>query len=468
MNAKISFFGAAQNVTGSKYLLETGSAKVLVDCGMFQERKLKDSNWDKFPFKPKELDAVILTHAHIDHSGLLPRLVKAGFRGKIHCTEATAEIVKVLLADSGRIQEEDAKFKIKRHLREGRKSPRPIVPLYTEEDAKQVFPFLKTTRYRMPVEAAPGMTAEYFDAGHILGSAMVNVTLTEGAENRKILFSGDVGRWGSTILRDPTCFESADYLTCESTYGDRLHDVKEDKYAKLERIVKRTVEAGGNLVIPSFGVERAQDLLYVLSALLKTKRIPPITVFMDSPMAINITEIFKRYEELFDDATKARLKAGDSPFDFRGLQYTRSTDESKNINFHKGSAIIIAGNGMCTGGRVKHHLVQNITRSDSTVLFVGYQASGTLGRIILEGASRVRILGREFPVSARIEKINGFSAHADRDELARWLSCFKNPPRRLFVTHGEPATAKSFAEFWREKSGWQIQVPAIGDFAPLD
>ncbi|HEX29918.1 TPA: MBL fold metallo-hydrolase, partial [Candidatus Poribacteria bacterium] len=445
MQVKLSFLGAAQNVTGSRYLLEFNGHKILVDCGLYQERELRGRNWDPFPVPPNTIDAVLLTHAHLDHSGLLPKLVREGFEGRIYCTAATSEISGIALLDSAHLQEEDAEFKRKRHKREGRKGPYPEIPLYTSEDARATFPLFHPVRYGESVQLGDGIEASFHDAGHILGSSMIKIDLSRNGWRRTILFSGDVGRWNKPILRDPTLFDEADYVLVESTYGDRLHEDPEDVEDMLADAVNLTWKAGGNVVIPSFAIERAQEVLYHLNELLLQDRIPHLMVFVDSPMAISVTEVFGHHPELFDEEMIELIRRRESPFDFPGLKMVRKVEESKAINHIRGTVIIIAGSGMCTGGRIKHHLVSNISRPESTILFVGYQAVGTLGRQIVDGAREVRILGRIHPVRARIVQINGFSGHADRDELFRWLSGLKGKPRHLFVTHGEPESAHSFA-----------------------
>lgn len=468
MNIKLNFFGAARNVTGSCYCVEANGARVFVDCGFYQERDFKHRNWDPFPVPPSEVDAVLLTHAHLDHCGRLPKLVREGFKGRIFCTEATEDIAKIVLADSARIQVEDAKHKQRRHEREGREPPHPVVPLYTVEDADACSSLFSMVKYNGSVPVAKGMEAIFHDAGHILGSSSVELRVSQNGETRSILFSGDVGRWDSPIIRDPSILSEADYILVESTYGNRIHGPNDSIPGDLANIVNETRNAGGNIVIPSFAVERTQELLYRLSELLHENRIPHLMAFVDSPMAIRVTEVFRRHPELFDEEATDLIHSGKHPCDFPGLHMSRTVSESKAINQIRGTALIIAGSGMCTGGRVKHHLVNNITREESTILFVGYQAFGTLGRIILEGADEVRILGQKYPVRARIEKINGFSAHADRDELLKWLSGFKQPPRRLFVTHGEPEAADAFAGLVREKYGWNTAVAEYQEPVNLD
>jgi metallo-beta-lactamase family protein len=465
---KLGFYGATRNVTGSRYYLEANGNKFLVDCGLYQERFLKDRNWEPFPIPPDTLDAVLLTHAHIDHCGLLPKLVREGFRGRIYCNDATADIAKIMLVDSARLQEEDAQFKKKRHEKEGRKGPYPEVPLYTVQDAEACFPLFYPVPYGKIMRLADGIEAVFHDAGHVLGSSMLMLNVSRNGESRNVLFSSDVGRRNRPILKDPTLFKQADYIIVESTYGDRLHADGDKIGEELAEIINSTVKAGGNIVVPSFALERAQEILYYMNELLAANRIPHIMVFFDSPMAVSITEVFERHLDLFDKEAKAIIRSGKSPFDFPGLTRVSTTDESKAINQISGSIMIIAGSGMCNGGRIKHHLVSNISRPESTILFVGYQAVGTLGRQIVDGAMEVRILGRKYKVKAKIVQMDGFSAHADRDELLHWLSAVKKSPRQVFVVHGEEEVSSSFAGLIKDKLGWNVSVPQYRDEVILD
>ena len=468
MQIKLGFYGAARNVTGSRYYLEANGNKFLVDCGLYQERFLKDRNWDPFPIPPNTLDAVLLTHAHIDHCGLLPKLVREGFRGRIYCTDATADIAKIMLTDSARLQEEDAQFKKKRHEKEGRKGAHPEVPLYTVKDAEACYPLFSPVPYGKTLRLADGFEAVFHDAGHVLGSSNLMFKIDRNGESRKILFSGDVGRRNRPILRDPTLFKEADYIIVESTYGDRLHEDGDKIADELAEVINSTVKAGGNIVVPSFALERSQEILYYMNELLAANRIPHIMVFFDSPMAVSITEIFEGHLELFDKEAKAIIRSGKSPFSFPGLTRVSTTDESKAINQISGSIMIIAGSGMCNGGRIKHHLVSNISRPESTILFVGYQAVGTLGRQIVDGAATVRILGKKYKVKAKIVQMNGFSAHADKNELFHWLSAIKNQPRGVFVVHGEEEVSTGFADYLKDKLGWKVSVPQYKDEVILD
>lgn len=466
MDARIGFFGAARNVTGSSYLVECGGHRVLVDCGLYQERSLQSRNWDPFRVPAASIDAVLLTHGHLDHCGLLPKLVREGFTGPVHATPATADIARVVILDSARIQEEDAEHKRRRHAQQGRTPPHPVVPLYTVAEAEAALPRLREAAYGKRFTAAPGIDAVYQDAGHILGSGSIRLHLAAGGEERSLVFSGDLGRWNAPILRDPEPAPASDYIVVESTYGDQVHEGMNTIPGELAKVINDTCAAGGNLIIPSFAVERTQELLYHMSLLLRQNKIPHVAVFLDSPMAVKVTEIFRKHPQLFDDETRARLARGDHPCDFPQLHLSRTVDQSKAINHIRGSVIVIAGSGMCTGGRIKHHLAANLERPESTILFVGYQANGTLGRLILDRVPEVRILGVTHPVRAQVRRIHGFSAHAGRDELQRWLAQ-AGTPRKVFVTHGEPDSAESFAALLRQTHGWHTVVPAYGDVVEL-
>lgn len=468
MEIKLNFFGAARNVTGSCHYLEANGVRLLVDCGLYQEREFKPRNWADFPVPANTIDAVLLTHAHLDHCGRLPKLVKEGFRGTVYATAATAEIANIIMLDAAHIQEEDVKNKKRRHEKQGKKSPFPYEPLYTMEDAEKVNALFQKVKYRTKVPIGQGVTAEFREAGHVFGSSSIRVEIEKDGETRSVLFSGDVGRWDLPIMRDPDPFEQADYVLVESTYGDRIHEQVASIPGELERIINETHQAGGNVVIPSFALERTQELLFHLNNLLNEDRIPHLLAFVDSPMAVKITEVFKKHPELFDDETMEQVRSGDAPCSFPGLTMSQTVDQSKSINHIKGTAIIIAGSGMCTGGRIKHHLKNNIGRPESTILFVGYQSNGTLGRIILDGAETVRIFGEEHEVKARVERISGFSAHADQNELYQWLSALKPPPRKVFVVHGEESAAAAFGQFISGKTGWMCVVPEYGHETVLD
>jgi metallo-beta-lactamase family protein len=468
MQISLRFLGAAQNVTGSRHLLEANGVRVLVDCGLYQERQFHDRNWDRFPVPAESINAVLLTHAHLDHCGLLPKLVKEGFAGRIYCTQATAEIAKISLLDAAKIQEEDAEHKRKRHKKEGRTGPYPEIPLYTTEEAEASFAHFEPWPYREVIPLGDGVEATLYDAGHILGSSIIRAKVRQNGDERIILFSGDIGRPDRPIVCDPTVFDFADYVLIESTYGDRTHHNTSDVKDAIAKVINTTKKAGGNIIVPSFALERSQDVLYYINELLLAGSIPKLRIFLDSPMASMITQVFKHHPELFNSEMSELVRNGQSLFNLPQLQVASTAEQSKAINKIKGTIMVIAGSGMCTGGRVKYHLVHNITRPECTIMFVGYQATGTLGRQIVDGAKTVRILGEEYPVRAKVVRIHGFSAHADKNELLDWLQELEAPPRRIFVVHGETESAKSFADYIEEKTGWTVDVPAYMDQAVLN
>ncbi len=461
MDIFLRFLGAAQSVTGSRTLVGIDGARFLVDCGQVQEREHMDRNWAPFPAPAASLQAVFLTHAHLDHCGLLPRLVREGFGGPIYATPATTEIAGIVLEDSAHLQAEDAAFKRKRHAKEGRSSPRPYEPLFTPEDVHATRSLFHGVEYGKIIRLADGSEAILHEAGHVLGSAMVE--LRSGGARRRLLFTGDIGRTHHPILRDTESPGDIDTLVMESTYCDRSHPPSGSIEDTLTEAVQDTLRRGGNVIVPTFAVERAQEILFHLSRLRASGRIPTLPVFLDSPMAINVTQVFRRHAELYDDEMREMVRRGESPFDLPGLKLVRTTESSKAINNIRGTAVILAGTGMCTGGRIKHHLAHNLGREESTILFVGYQAPGTPGRRILEGARDVRLFGRFFPVRARVVRVGGFSGHADREELLGWLRRFPRPPRETFVVHGEAGAALEFASFLREKMGWTASAPAYGE-----
>lgn len=468
MRMQLRFLGAAENVTGSRHLLEFNGSKVLMDCGLYQERDLRERNWQNFGFDPSELECVLLSHAHLDHCGLLPKLVKEGFRGKVYCTHATAEIAEIVLMDSGKIQEEDAEFKRKRHKREGREGQKKVEPLYTMQEAQEAMRYFAPVPMEQPLRIADGIEVSFHEAGHIFGSSIIRIKVSLNDEVRTILYTGDLGRVGKPILRNPAQFEQADYVLVESTYGDQEHHGLDNVMGELERVINQTWRAGGNILIPSFSIERSQELLYYMNELLKQDRIPHIMTFVDSPMAVKVTEVFKKHPELYDEQMANLILHNESPFSFKGLKLVQSTKESKAINHIRGTVIVIAGSGMCTGGRIKHHLVNNIARPESTVLFVGYQAVGTLGRLLVDGEKEVRILGQKYPVRAKIVRAHGFSAHADRKEILTWLSSLKQPPRKIFAVHGEKEAAAALKTYLHEKTGWDVVVPQFQDIVEVD
>ncbi len=468
MQIKITFLGATKSVTGSRHLIEANGLKFLIDCGLYQERELRVRNWDSFPCPPSEIDAVLLTHAHLDHSGFLPRFVNDGFKGNVYCTDATADITRVMLLDSARIQEQDAEAKKRRHRRQKKKVPHPEVPLYTVEDVNSCFPLFKPVPYGQSVKLGNGINFTFYEAGHVLGSGMIEVRVRQNDEERILVFSGDIGRTNRPILQNPTFFDKADYVVMESTYADSIFPDQLEMIDKFIEVLLDTIEKGGNIVIPSFALERAQDILYYLSKATFAGQLPPIKVYLDSPMAINITDIFERYSNLMDDEARQFIIEKKSPFNFPGLRFISSAVDSRQIEQIKEPAIIIAGSGMCTGGRIKYHLISNITRRESTILFVGYQAEGTLGRIIVDGAKQVRILDKKYHVKARIVQMNGFSSHADSIQLKRWLFNLKRAPSHVYVVHGEEKQANHLARIIRKEHGWQVTVPEYQDQFVLD
>lgn len=455
---KVRFLGATQQVTGSCILIETDGLRLLVDCGLFQERAYLSRNWEAFPVAPETIDALFLTHVHVDHSGLIPKLVREGFSGPVYTTRPSKALLPIVLLDAARMQEEDAAYKKKRHRKEGRKGPHPEVPLYTVEETERVFPHVKEVLYRKDIQVDSSVSARFHEAGHILGSAILEIDIQENGRKRILVFSGDLGPWNRPLMRDPAVFDRADYVIMESTYGDRDHEDPQDIEDMLAEIITQTFSRAGNVIIPTFAIERAQELLFYLGRLARENRVPYGPVFLDSPMAIDITDVFLAHQEYMDGDVLELIHSGKKPFHVPGLKFTRTTAESKAINAVRQSSIIMAGSGMCTGGRIKHHLVQNITRPESTILFVGYQARGTLGRLILDGAHEVRILGQTYPVQAQVAQINGFSAHAGQKDLLRWVDAFRTPPERLFLVHGEKEVATSLARKVRNKK-WEVALP---------
>jgi metallo-beta-lactamase family protein len=459
-DASLQFLGGVGTVTGSKYLVAAGEHRVLLDCGLFQGLKaLRLRNWQPFPFDAAGVSAVVLSHAHIDHSGALPLLARRGFGGPIHCTPGTQSLLGVMLADAAHLQEEEAAF-ANRH---GYSKHHPALPLYTAEDAEAALALTRAHPYRAPIQLGAGLTAVLRRAGHILGSATVELSLRGG--ERRVVFSGDLGRWNRPILRDPEPVEAADVLLVESTYGDRVHAANAEE--ALAGVVRDAVVRGGALIVPAFAVGRVQELIWTLRRLEDEGRIPSLPVFLDSPMAIDVTEIYCRHREEHDLDMKALMDARRCPLCCRQYRLVRTVPESQALNAREGPMIVIAGSGMLTGGRVLQHLKRRLPDERTTVLLPGFQAEGTRGRALQEGARELRIHGQLVPVRARVVTLDGLSAHADREEIFRWLGGFRRPPGRVYVVHGEVAASESLAAAIRARLGWAAEVPREGQTIPL-
>ncbi|OPY68070.1 MAG: Ribonuclease [Syntrophorhabdus sp. PtaU1.Bin050] len=453
---KIRFLGAARQVTGSCYHLLVNGVQLLVDCGMQQGEN--SGNNGPFAFRPEEISYLFLTHAHIDHSGLIPKLVKEGFRGKIITTAATADLVKIMLYDSAHIQEKEAEWKTRKALRQGREEV--FEPLYTSEDVKAAIPLFMKKHYNEVGHLGKGIKYSFVDAGHILGSGTFELWYQDSATEKKIVFSGDIGKIGNPIIADPEYSTTADYVVIESTYGNRLHKGLKESIDELVDAIKVTFKRGGNVIMPAFAVGRTQDLLYILNGLVREKRLPPVDVYVDSPLAEEATKVYLSHPEYFDEEARklTQVITGDAI----KLHFTVSIEQSQAINRIKSGAIIMAGSGMCEGGRVAHHLKHNLWRPECSIVFTGFQARGTLGRRIVDRASHVHIFGEEIAVRARIYTINGFSAHADQKELMEWLASFTSQPE-VFVVHGEENVALDFESLIKEKLGLVTYVPHKGD-----
>ena len=450
MTATLQFLGAAGTVTGSMHLVCAGDRRVLLDCGLFQGLKeLRERNWGERIPDVRGVDAVVLSHAHIDHSGYLPLLARQGFRGSVYCTSGTADLLKVVLPDAAHLQEEEAE----RANRHGASKHTPALPLYTPRDAEVALGLVQGRAYGEPFPVVGGCNVTLRRAGHILGSATVDLLIDGGT---RLVFSGDLGRYDRPILRDPEPVAEADVLLLESTYGGRTHPTGAED--ALARVVHEAADRGGVLVVPAFAVDRAQELLWILHRLEGTGAIPSLPVYLDSPMASDVTDIYRRHPEDYDAQMEQALRAGDRPLRPRQLHVARTVEESKQVSGMRGPAIIISSSGMATGGRVLHHLAQRLSDPRTTVLLVGFQAAGTRGRALEDGARSLRLLGQEVPVRARVERIDALSAHADRDETLRWLGGFTRPPRQTYLVHGEPDGAAALAAAIRERYGWQVAV----------
>jgi len=463
---KIEFVGAAKTVTGSSYIVKNDNFTIMIDCGMFQgRRELKERNYLHLIYAPQEIDALLVTHAHIDHSGLIPKLAKEGFNKPIFATSATADLLRIMLPDSAHIQEMDAEFFTKRNKKLGREA---VEPLYVQADAEEACKYLNAKDYGEIFDVVPGVKARFRDAGHILGSAMIELWVEENGTTKKIVFSGDLGPRDQAIIKNAEHIEDADFLLVESTYGDRIHKSKGDTYAEFKNVINEAHNKKGNIVIPSFAVERTQEIIHTLSDLLKNGEIPLVPVYIDSPLAISATEIFRKHVECYDDDMKARILRGEDPLNFPSLTYTKTTAESKELNKKAKGAIIISASGMCTAGRIKYHLQNNLYKKEASVVFVGYQAEGTLGRSLVEGAKRVKLYGEEVSVNAKIYTLGGFSGHADKDGLLEWVSKFKNKNMKVFVVHGEEKSSSNLASLISENFGFKTTVPSWGDIVDLN
>jgi len=463
----ISFYGAVGSVTGSKYLIEHNGHRVLVDCGLFQGlRELRERNWEAPPFDPSLIDTVIITHAHIDHTGYLPKLVKLGFNGPVITSKATADLMRILLPDSARLQEEEADYRNRHQLTRHD----PALPLYDEDDARAALKLLHTvSNDGASVEVTDGVTARFLVAGHIMGASLVLLELHNARPDGgsiRLLFSGDLGHYDQPILKDPMEPPDCDYLVCESTYGDRLHS-SESPADQLARIINDAVGRGGPILIPAFAVGRTQEVLYIIRELEEEKRIPVLPVVVDSPMAAQATQVYNRWREEHDLEYASILAKKRHPLRTTSMSTASSREESKRLNHMHGPRIIVSASGMMTGGRVLHHAIRVLPDEKATVVFVGYQAAGTTGRRIEDGEREVKIMKNWVPVKCHVERVEGFSAHADWQGILRWLSGLHRPPKTVFLTHGEPEGASAMAEHIHERFGWNVHVPAFGETVPL-
>ena len=454
---QVTCLGAARTVTGSCYLLEHETVSLMVDCGMFQGGKdIEKRNFARGKYLPQGLKYILLTHAHMDHSGLIPRMVKEGFKGKIICTKATFELCRIMLRDSAHIQEMEAEWQSRKNLRSGQK---PVEPLYTMEEAERSLTLFQPVDPGECLKIGPDIEVCFHLAGHILGASILEIRYQDKGAAHKVIFSGDMGRKEALIVADPENIEEADFLFVESTYGDRQHKTIEESRAELISAIQEGIKNGEKIIIPAFAIERTQEILYMLHEFRKNNKIPSIPVYVDSPLAIAATEIFRKYPEYFDEEMAKLVAQGENPLDLPELIFTRTAEESMAINRHKGPAIIIAASGMCDAGRIKHHLKHNLWRPGAQIVITGFQAQGTLGRAIVDGVKKVRILQEEVIVRAKVHTIGGFSAHADQKDLLAWISHFKNPKLQVFVIHGEESASLALAEIIRNTFHFQVQVP---------
>ena len=468
---KITFLGAAKTVTGSNFLVEAAGKKFLVDCGMYQGKaSLELENSDPFLYDVHEIDFMLLTHAHIDHSGRIPKLYNEGYRSPVYATKATCDLCEIMLPDSGHIQETEIEWKNRKRKREGKED---LPPLYTAEEAEKCMELFRPVDYDEIVDITDNISVRFNDAGHMLGSAIIEIWATENGKTTKVVFTGDIGNNDLPLLDSPTMISNADYLVMESTYGNRLHIRNDSKAEVFLNVVSETLDHGGTVVIPSFAVGRTQEILYEIDKLKEEKGQDPefakkyrtimnVPVYVDSPLAISATEIFQKNTELFEDEIQEKIKSGDNPLEFPGLKFTRTAEESKALNESTEPCIILSASGMCDVGRIKHHLKHNLWNPNSTILFVGYQAPGTLGRTIVDGAKKVKIFGEEIAVNARIEYIEGYSGHADQEWLLNFVYSFTNQPKHIFLVHGEPEGQEVLKQKIEENPGTKVTIPEFG------
>lgn len=473
---KITFLGATRTVTGSNYLVEAAGKKFLVDCGMWQGKKeLEEENFEEFEFNPADIDFMLLTHAHIDHSGRIPKLYNEGFKNKIYAHKATCDLCALMLPDSGHIQEMENEWKNKKRLRKGQE---PREPLYTAEQAARCLEIFEPVKYDEIIDITPEIHVRFNDAGHMLGSSIIELWVNENGKQTKTVFTGDLGNSDIPLLSEPTMIEDADYLVMESTYGSRIHQKNEEKAEMFLDIVSETLEKKGTVVIPSFAVGRTQEILYELNKIKETKddekflreyeTLMKAPVYVDSPLAISATEVFKENMELFDEETQQDISKGDNPLEFPGLKFTVTADESKALNESPEPSIIISASGMCDVGRIKHHLKHNLWNSNSTILFVGYQAPGTLGYSIVNGAEKVKIFGEEIAVNARIEYLEGYSGHADQDSLMNFIYSFIEKPKHVFLVHGEEEAQRILKDKIEQDANLPVTIAEFGETYELN
>ncbi len=473
---KITFLGATKTVTGSNFLLEAAGKKIIIDCGLYQGKALEErENYEDFAYNVHDIDFMLLTHAHIDHSGRIPKLYNNGYRNPIYATKATCDLCSIMLPDSGHIQEMENEWRNRKRIRSGKPA---LPPLYTAEDATKCLEVFKPVKYDEIIELDPNINVRFNDAGHMLGSSIIEVWVKEEGETKKIVFTGDLGNNDIPLLGAPTMMETTDFLVMESTYGGRLHMRNDDKAELFLNIVAETLDKGGNVVIPSFAVGRTQEILYEINKLKenrhdeefmkKYEKLMRVPVYVDSPLAISATEIFKQNTDLFDEDVRQRIESGDNPLEFPGLQFTRTPEESRALNEMNTPSIIISASGMCEVGRIKHHLKHNLWNPKNTILFVGYQAPGTLGAKIVGGEKKVKIFGEEVAVNARIEYIEGYSGHADQEWLLNFIYSFIHKPKHIFLVHGEPEGQKILKDKILETTQIPVTIPDYGETYELD